>query len=221
MSVKAKICGLNDAAAVDAAVRHGAALIGFVFYPPSPRSVTPDEAASLAAPIGDAVRKVGLFVNPDDAEISAVLEKLPLDYIQLHGSESPERVREIRTRFNIPVLKAIKIDSRESLADIPRYEAVADMLLFDAKEPKNRADALPGGNGLAFDWQLLSGVRISIPWMLAGGLDAGNIAEAVRISGARYVDTSSGVEFEPGRKNPAAIEAFLKAVAAIETDNDA
>ncbi|WP_334130083.1 phosphoribosylanthranilate isomerase [Sneathiella sp.] len=217
MTVRAKICGLNDPVAVAAAVRHGAAFVGFVFYPPSPRNVSPDEAAALAGGVTGGVQKVGLFVDPEDALIAAVLEKLSLDYIQLHGTESPERVREIKAKFGLPVLKAIKIDSLASLDEIARYENVADMLLFDAKEPKNKADALPGGNGLAFDWQLLAGIRIATPWMLAGGLDAGNVAEAVRISGTRIVDTSSGVEFAPGRKNPAAIEAFLKAVAAIET----
>lgn len=221
MSVQAKICGINDAEALATVVRNGAAFVGFVFYPPSPRSVSPAEAAALAAGVSGDVKKVGLFVDPEDAEIAEVLGALSLDVIQLHGAESPERVREIKARFNLPVLKALKIDSAASLDEIGRFENVADMLLFDAKEPKNRAGALPGGNGLAFDWQLLAGVKIATPWMLAGGLDAENIAEAVRISGARIVDTSSGVEFAPGRKNPAAIKAFLEAVAAIKTDEEA
>ncbi|MAL79292.1 MAG: phosphoribosylanthranilate isomerase [Sneathiella sp.] len=218
MAVLAKICGLNDAASLDAALRHGAAFVGFVFYPPSPRSIRPEQAAELAAGATGTAQKVGLFVDPDDTDIIEVLEKMTLDWIQLHGSESPERVKDIKTRFGLPVIKAVKIDSAASLKAIPSYDGIADMLLFDAKEPKNTENALPGGNGLAFDWELLAGIRISTPWMLAGGLNAGNIADAIRISKARIVDTSSGVEFEPGRKDPAAIEAFLKAVAKIETE---
>ncbi len=217
MTVDAKICGLNDAAAVDAAVQHGARFVGFVFYGPSPRNVSPQTAAELAARVPRHVRKVGLFVDPEDRLIQAVLNAVSLDMIQLHGSESPDRVREIKQKFRLPVMKAVKIDSAASLEEIARYDGVADMLLFDAKEPKTMKNALPGGNGLAFDWELLAGATVDSPWMLAGGLKSGNVAEAVRISGAKIVDTSSGVEFEPGRKNPAEIAAFLAAVAAIET----
>ena len=218
MAVDAKICGLNDAAAVDAAIKHGAAYVGFVFYPPSPRSLSPEAAAKLAAPVPTKIKKVGLFVEPEDSLIQAVLDAVSLDIIQLHGSESPERVREIKEMSGLPVMKAIKVDSAASLEEIPRYDGIADMLLFDAKEPKSMKNALPGGNGLAFDWELLAGAQVKSPWMLAGGLNAENIADAVRISGAKIVDTSSGVEFEPGHKDPAAIEAFLAAVAAIETE---
>lgn len=217
MTIDAKICGLNDAAAVDAAVQHGARFVGFVFYGPSPRNVSPQTAAELAARVPRHVRKVGLFVDPEDRLIQAVLNAVSLDMIQLHGSESPDRVREIKQKFRLPVMKAVKIDSAASLEEIARYDGVADMLLFDAKEPKTMKNALPGGNGLAFDWELLAGATVDSPWMLAGGLQSGNVAEAVRISGAKIVDTSSGVEFEPGRKNPAEIVAFLAAVAAIET----
>ena len=216
MTVSAKICGLNDTAAVDAAITHGAAYVGFVFYPPSPRNVTPEKAAELAGPVPATIEKVGLFVDPDDELIREVLAAVSLDWIQLHGSETPDRVRKIRENFNLPVIKAVKIDSLASLNDIARYDGVANMLLFDAKEPKSMENALPGGNGLAFDWKLLAGVSVSTPWMLAGGLNSENITDAVRMTGAKIVDTSSGVEFEPGRKNPAAIEAFLTAVAAIE-----
>ncbi|MBO0332782.1 phosphoribosylanthranilate isomerase [Sneathiella sp. CAU 1612] len=216
MTIQAKICGLSDVTAVEAAVLNGAAFVGFVFYGPSPRNITPDEAALLTAKVPSHVKKVGLFVDPDEKLIRDVLTTVSLDWIQLHGSESPERVREIRDTYSLPVIKAIKIDSAASLDEIARYDGVADMLLFDAKEPKSMKNALPGGNGLAFDWDLLANATISSPWMLAGGLTAENIAEAVRISGAKIVDTSSGVEFEPGRKNPAAIEAFMAAVAAID-----
>lgn len=197
---------------------NGAAFVGFVFYDPSPRNVYPSVAAELAAKVPAHVKKVGLFVDPDETLIHDILTTVSLDWIQLHGSETPERVQEIRDAYSLPVIKAIKVDSAASLEDVARYDGVADMLLFDAKEPKNKETALPGGNGLAFDWELLANAKISTPWMLAGGLDAENIAEAVRISGATIVDTSSGVEFEPGRKNPAAIEAFLAAVAAIDTE---
>ncbi|MZR29820.1 phosphoribosylanthranilate isomerase [Sneathiella litorea] len=216
MPVHAKICGLSDSAGVDAAILHGAAFVGFVFYPPSPRNVSPFVAATLAAKVPPHIKKVGLFVDPDEKLIRSVLTNVPLDWIQLHGSESPERVREIKETYSLPVIKAIKVDSASSLDEIARYDEIADMLLFDAKEPKSMENALPGGNGLAFDWELLAGANVSSPWMLAGGLNSTNIAEAVRISGATLVDTSSGVEFEPGRKNPAAIETFLAAVAAID-----
>ena len=218
MPVQAKICGLNDAAAVEAAVLNGAAFVGFVFYDPSPRNVYPSAAAELTAKVPAHVKKVGLFVDPDEKLIRKALTTVSLDWIQLHGTETPERVQEIKDTYSLPVIKAIKVDSAASLDEIARYDGVADMLLFDAKEPKSMKNALPGGNGLAFDWKLLAGAKVKSPWMLAGGLNAENIAEAVRISGAKIVDTSSGVEFEPGRKDPAAIEAFLAAVAAIETE---
>ena len=218
MPIQAKICGLNDAAAVEAAVLNGAAFVGFVFYSPSPRNVYPSAAAELAAKVPAHVKKVGLFVDPDEKLIRKVLTTVSLDWIQLHGAETPERVQEIKDSYSLPVMKAIKVDSAASLEEIARYDGVADMLLFDAKEPKSLKNALPGGNGLAFDWELLAGAKVKSPWMLAGGLNAENIAEAVRISGAKIVDTSSGVEFEPGRKDPAAIEAFLAAIATIETE---
>ncbi|WP_340148553.1 phosphoribosylanthranilate isomerase [uncultured Sneathiella sp.] len=217
MTVAAKICGLTDAAAVAAAVENGAAYVGFVFYGPSPRNISPEKAAALTASVPNSVQKVGLFVDPSDDLIRQVLAALPLDLIQLHGSEPPERVRDIKKTFGLPVMKAIKIDSAASIADASPYEGVADMLLFDAKEPKTMKNALPGGNGLTFDWTLLADAKIKSRWMLAGGLNAENIAEAVRISGAHIVDTSSGVEIEPGRKDPAAIKTFLMATQAIET----
>ena len=216
MTVRAKICGLKDAAAVAAAVENGAAFVGFVFYGPSPRNVTPGEAAALAAAVPAPIEKVGLFVDPDDALIRSVLDAVLLDWIQLHGSETPERVAAIKQKFGRKVMKAIPIAEKADFNAVTAYEKVADMLLFDAKAPKTMADALPGGNGLIFDWRMMRGLEISVPWMLAGGLTAENVAEAVTISGAKIVDTSSGVEFEPGRKNPAAIAAFLAAVTAVK-----
>lgn len=214
MTVRAKICGLNDPAAVRAAVDGGAAFIGLVFYPPSPRAVTPVQAAELAALVPAGIGKVGLFVDAGDDEIDAVLAATPLDMLQLHGGETPERVVVLRKRTGLKVMKVIKVAGPSDLETAPDWHDAADWLLFDARPPKDMKNALPGGNALAFDWLLLKDREFPLPWMLAGGLDAGNVAEAVRLSGARYVDTSSGVEDSPGVKNPDKIRAFLKAVAA-------
>ncbi|USG61445.1 phosphoribosylanthranilate isomerase [Sneathiella marina] len=217
MSVQGKICGLSDQISVDTAVNNGARFIGLVFYPPSPRNIDPNLASQLVSKIPTNVDKVGLFVDPEDALIKTVLESVKLDWIQLHGSESPDRVRHIRQKFDTRILKAIKISDQSDFEAAKNYENVADMLLFDAKAPKHMANALPGGNGLVFDWRIMQGLEFSIPWMLAGGLTAENVAEAVKISGAKFVDTSSGVEIEPGRKDPAAITAFLTALAVIDS----
>lgn len=213
MTVRAKICGLNEVAAVRAAVEGGAAFVGFVFYPPSPRVVTPDRAAELAMHVPDAVGKVGLFVDAGDDEIDAVLTRTPLDMLQLHGSESLERAAEIRQRTGLKVMKAFKLAGPDDLEPVPGWYDVADWLMFDAKPPKDMKNALPGGNALAFDWLLLKDWEFPLPWMLAGGLNAGNVADAVRMSGTRYVDTSSGVEDRPGVKSPDRIREFLEAVA--------
>lgn len=216
MTVRAKICGLNDPISVRAAVDGGAAFIGLVFYPPSPRAVTPGQAAELAALAPAGIGKVGLFVDASDDEIDTVLTCTPLDMLQLHGSESPERVGELRKRTGLKVMKVIKIAGPADLEPAPLWYDVADWLMFDARPPKDMKNALPGGNALAFDWLLLKDWEFPLPWMLAGGLNAGNVAEAVRLSGARYVDTSSGVEDSPGVKNPDKIRQFLNAVAAVD-----
>jgi phosphoribosylanthranilate isomerase len=210
MAVQAKICGLSDEESVDAAVTGGAALVGFVFFPPSPRALSPARAAELAARVPVGIRKVGLFVDPDDDLLDDVLAVVPLDMIQLHGKETPDRVAKIRARYKLPVMKALAVAGPKDLAAAAAYAPVADMLLFDARPPKG-ADR-PGGNARSFDWTILQGADIGLPWMLAGGLDASNVAEAVRISGATAVDVSSGVETAPGRKDPAAIKAFLDVV---------
>lgn len=212
MTVEAKICGINAAEAMRAAVDGGAAYVGLVFYPPSPRYVTPTEAAALArlAPAG--VVKVGLFVDIGDAVLAEVLSQVPLDVLQLHGAETPERVRDIEAATGLRVMKAIKIAAAEDVAAAEPYVGVADRLLFDAKAPPDLQGALPGGNALKFDWQLLGGRTWPCPWMLSGGLDAGNVAEAVAISGAPAVDVSSGVEQRPGFKSTERIAAFLAAV---------
>ena len=214
MSVAAKICGLSAEGAVSAAVAGGAAYLGFVFYPPSPRAVTPREAARLCAAVPPGVARVGLFVDADDAVIDATLALAPLDILQFHGSESPERVGEVRLRFGLPVMKAVAIAGPKDVCGAARYEDVADLLLFDAKPPR-RPDALPGGNGLGFDWRLIADLSWRRPWMLSGGLTAELLPEAVRISGATAVDVSSGVESRPGVKDPKKIRAFLAAARAL------
>ena len=214
MPIAVKICGLSTAAAVEAAVAGGARWVGFNFYPPSPRAVTPQQAAALCALVPPQVRRVGLFVDADDAAIDAALAAAPLELLQFHGRESAERVAEVRVRFGREVIKAVPLAGPEDIAAAGRYEDVADLLLFDAKPPL-RADALPGGNGLAFDWSLLVGTQWRRPWMLSGGLNAALLPEAVRISGSAAVDVSSGVETRPGMKNIAKIREFLAVAGAL------
>ena len=213
MSTQAKICGINTPEAMTAAVKHGAAHVGLVFFPKSPRYVTPEEAAMLAARVPAQVNVVGLFVNPDDALLDRVLEAVPLDIIQLHGSESPERCAAIKSRTGRQVMKVISVCEETDIARAADYEKICDWLMFDAKAPEG-ADR-PGGNAIAFDWQLLTGKSWQKPWMLAGGLTADNVASAIRLTGATHVDTSSGVEDSPGVKNPHKIGEFLRAVAAV------
>jgi len=215
MTVEAKICGLNDKASVAAAVDGGARHVGLVFYKPSPRYVTADQAAALARDVPASVTKVGLFVDEPDETFADVLESVPLDMLQLHGGESPDRVRDLKRRFGLPVMKAIKIAGESDLDEADRFADCADFILFDAKPPADMTGALPGGNALAFDWALLAGREWPFPWMLSGGLDVDNVGEAVRISRAAAVDVSSGVERKPGVKDPDKIRAFLQAVASL------
>ncbi len=210
MPIEAKICGITTAEAMDAATGGGARLVGLVFYPPSPRCLGLAEAATLAARVPAGIARVGVFVDPGDELLNATLERVPLELIQLHGAETPRRVAEIRSRFERPVMKAIKIAAAEDPAAAEPYLGVADRLLFDAKPPRHMTEALPGGNALSFDWRLLAGRVWSRPWMLSGGLDADHLAEAVEISGARAVDVSSGVEDRPGVKNPDKIARLLE-----------
>jgi phosphoribosylanthranilate isomerase len=212
MSVQAKICGLSTGDALHAAIRGGARFVGFVFYPASRRNVTPELAAALASLVPESVTRVGLFVDPTDALLAAVLERAPIDLLQLHGSENPRRVAEIKARFGKPAMKAIPIAAPEDPDAAVPYLDVADWLLFDAKPPRGDPKALPGGNGLAFDWQLLGGRSWNKPWMLSGGLTAKNVAEAVSTTHARAVDISSGVEIRPGIKDLGKIGEFLERV---------
>ena len=207
MAVDVKICGLTTAAAVAAAVRGGAAYVGFNFFPPSPRSLEPDMAGALAAEVPGAISKVGIFVDPDDGLLGRVLDVVPLDMVQLHGSESPDRLADIKSRFAVQVMKAIKVGTATDLAQAAAFEPVADGLMFDARPPATATR--PGGNAVSFEWSILAGKTWSKPWFLAGGIDAGNLEEAVALSGAGLVDVSSGVERTPGVKDPVKIQAFL------------
>lgn len=214
MTVLTKICGLSEPESLRAAVTGGARYVGFVFYPPSPRSVAPPLAADLARLVPTGIRSVGLFVDPDDELLEHVISQVPLDLIQLHGKEDPRRIVEIKARYRMPVMKAVKIGGPDDLIAAEAFAEVADRLLFDAKPPA-KVTALPGGNGIAFDWTLLAGRSWSKPWMLSGGLTPENVAEAVRVTGAVEVDVSSGVEDRPGHKDPALIRAFLDATAGL------
>jgi phosphoribosylanthranilate isomerase len=214
MPVEVKVCGLTDAAALAAAAEGGARYLGFVFYPPSPRALTPVKAAALAATAPARCAKVGVLVDPDDALLGEILAAVPLDYLQLHGAETPERVAQIKARTGCAVIKVLKIADAQDLVPIPRFEAVADMLLFDAKPPR-APGRLPGGNGLSFDWRLLQGLEVARPWLLSGGLSADNLATAVHLCAARAVDVSSGVERRPGHKDPAQIRRFLEVAAGL------
>lgn len=209
--IEAKICGIRDDAALEAAIEGGAAFVGFVFYPPSPRAVTPSVAATLSERAGGRVKRVGLIVNATDIEIATILAKTPLDYLQLHGGETPDRVAVIRARFDLPVIKALPISTAKDVAGAAAYQDIADILLFDAKPP-NHPNALPGGNAISFDWSLLADNPSPGRWMLSGGLTQQNVAAAIAQSCARAVDVSSGVERARGEKDPALIRAFLDAV---------
>lgn len=212
--VEAKICGLSTVEAVHSAAAAGARYVGFVFYEPSPRHVSPAQAAGLASGAA-AVEKVAVMVDPDDDLIADVTAQVGVDLLQLHGAEDPRRVAAIRRTFGVPVMKAIRVAAEEDLIKAREWEDAADLLLFDAKPPSAAKNALPGGNALRFDWDLLRDRSWACPWMLSGGLSADNVAEAASVSGARLVDVSSGVESSPGEKDTALITQFLAAVARI------
>ena len=203
--IRIKICGLTSAADAVAAAESGADYLGFNFFPPSPRSVPLDAAGAIMAPVPEAVTRVALVVDADDALIRGIAA-LPIDMIQLHGTETPERAAEIRRTTGLPVMKVIGIRTAEDLPGIDQYADVVDQLMVDAKPPKGAV--LPGGNGIQFDWTLIAGRDWTVPWMLAGGLTPENVAEAIRLTGARQVDVASGVEASPGVKDAAKVRAF-------------
>jgi phosphoribosylanthranilate isomerase len=208
-TTKAKICGLRTEAALEAALAGGADYVGLVFFPPSPRNITPEAAKPLAARARGRAKIVALLVDPDDALIEAVVAAVNPDLLQLHGDETPERVAEVRRRWGKPVMKAIKVATAEDASAAFAYADAVDLILFDARAPKD--STRPGGHGAAFDWSLLDGVKGRLPFMLSGGLTPDNVAEAIRITGAALVDVSSGVESRPGEKDPELIRRFLQA----------
>ena len=209
---QAKICGINSRDAVRESIDGGADFVGLVFYPRSPRAVTAIEAAQLVHGIPDYVSKVGLFVDLGDDMMTAILSQVSLDLLQLHGAETPARVQEIRQLTNIPVMKAIRVATESDITEANSYVDVADCILFDAKAPPDMKGALPGGNAVTFDWNLLAERNWPCPWMLSGGLHAGNVAAAIATSGTPSVDVSSGVESSPGIKDSARIREFLTTV---------
>lgn len=206
--MRAKICGLTTPEAIEAAAEGGAAYIGFVFFPKSPRNISLAEAEVLALAVPPGIVKVALTVNADDALIDEIAA-LPIDMFQLHGAETPARVAEVKARAGLPVMKAIGVAEAGDLDRITDYEDVADQILVDAKPPKG--GEVPGGNGLAFDWRLIEGRDWKGPWMLAGGLDPSNVAAAAQLTGAAQVDVSSGVESAPGVKDIEKIRDFMNA----------
>ncbi len=213
MPARVKICGLSEAEHVDAAVGAGAALTGYVFFPKSPRHVSISQAAALIARVPDGVAKVALTVDASVEELGAIIDGAGIDTLQLHGHETVEQVREIKETFGLPVIKALPISTAADVAAAQTYDGIADMLLFDAKPPKDATR--PGGNAVSFDWDLLRGTTWTSPWLLAGGLTPENVADAIRASGASLVDVSSGVEDAPGQKNADKIRAFIAAAAQV------
>jgi phosphoribosylanthranilate isomerase len=212
MAFLVKICGLSTPEALDAALDAGADMVGFVFFAPSPRNISLETARALSARVKDRAEKVALTVDADDLVLAQIIDALQPDVLQLHGHESPERVTAIKQRFGLPVMKALAIETPADLAAIANYTRVADRLLFDARPPRDATR--PGGLGTPFDWRLLENLDLPIPFMLSGGLHAGNVAEALRITRAGGVDVSSGVERAPGVKDPDKVRAFVRAARA-------
>ena len=206
--MRVKICGLRSRAEVAAAAAAGAAYVGLVFFPPSPRHVTLADARWVTEGVPEGLVRVALTVDPTDGALEAILGAVAIDMIQLNGRESPERVAEVRQLFGKPVMKAVGISTEADLPALERYAITADQILVDARAP--RGAALPGGNGVPFDWRLISGRRWKRPWMLAGGLTPDNVGEAIRLTGAVQVDVSSGVESRPGYKDSVRISAFVR-----------
>ena len=211
MSVQVKICGLKHADALTAAIAHGADYVGFVFFEPSPRNVDISVARDLAAMAKGRVKTVALMVDPDDALVERVVSAVEPDFVQLHGNETLERCGQVKERWGSGIIKAVKVETRSDVEAGLVYRDGVDLVLFDAKAPKGFKGALPGGNGLCFDWRLMEGLSDDMAFMLSGGLNADNVAAAVRLTRATAVDVSSGVECRPGVKDPEKIAAFLAA----------
>jgi phosphoribosylanthranilate isomerase len=214
MSLIVKICGLSTRETLDAALQAGADMVGFVFFPASPRHIGLNTAHDLGRQARGRALKAALTVDADDATLANMVEALQPDILQLHGKETVARLRDIRQTFGLPVMKAIAVETPVDLASLPGYAAVADRILFDARAPRDATR--PGGLGTAFDWRVLENLDLKLPFMVSGGLHAGNVAEAVRVSRAGGVDVSSGVERAPGVKDPEMIRAFIRAARATE-----
>ncbi len=214
MSLLVKICGLSTRETLDAALGAGADMVGFVFFPPSPRHLSLEVARDLGRQAAGRAAKVALTVDADDATLANIVETLRPDLLQLHGKETVARLRDIRTKFGLPVMKAIAVETAADLESLPGYAAVAERILFDAHPPRDATR--PGGLGAVFDWQLLRGLDPNLAFMLSGGLTADNVAEAVRVTRTGGVDVSSGVERSPGIKDPAMIDRFIRAARSIE-----
>ncbi len=215
MPLIVKICGLKTPEALDVALESGADMVGFVFFAPSPRNLPWEAARALGQRVKGRAGKVALTVDASDETLASIVDALKPEMLQLHGTEPPERVAELRKRFGLPVMKALPIAARNDLSPIPIYAKVADRLIFDARAPQDATR--PGGLGQPFDWTLLKGIDPEIPFMLSGGLDAGNVAEALRITRAPGVDVSSSVERAPGEKDPDKIRTFIRAARAAES----
>ena len=207
-----KICGMNSQTAIDTAIASGVDYLGFVFFPPSPRSLTPEIASSLVEKRSDDFKVVAVVVNPSDNLLEEISNHLAPDIIQLHGSETAEDITKIKQKFNTKIIKAIKISERKDFEEVSKFDKVADFLLFDAAAPVNTAHSLPGGNGISFNWNWLSNASLATPWFLSGGLNISNINEAIETTGATAVDVSSGVEDKAGIKNNQKIIEFMKTV---------
>jgi phosphoribosylanthranilate isomerase len=214
MSLIVKICGLSTRETLDVALDSGADMVGFVFFTPSPRHLALESARDLGQAVKQRAAKVALTVDADDATLAAIVEALQPDLLQLHGSETAARLRDIRQKFALPVMKALAVETSADLAALPGYAGVADRILFDARAPQEATR--PGGLGAVFDWRILENLDLAVPFMVSGGLHAGNVAEAVRVTRAGGVDVSSGVERSPGRKDPEMIRAFIRAARATE-----
>jgi len=214
MSLIVKICGLSTPETLDVALGAGADMVGFVFFPSSPRHVRFETARDLGKRVKGGAAKVALTVDADDATLANIVEALQPDILQLHGGESVARLRDIKQKFGLPVMKAIAVETPADLAPLPGYAAVADRILFDARAP--REATRPGGLGAVFDWHVLENLDLKLPFMVSGGLHAGNVAEAVRVTRAGGLDVSSGVEHTPGHKDPEMIRAFIHAARATE-----
>jgi phosphoribosylanthranilate isomerase len=214
MSLIVKVCGLSTRETLDVALDSGADMVGFVFFPPSPRHLSLEVARDLGQAVKRRAAKVALTVDADDATLAGIVEVLQPDLLQLHGHETPARLRDVKRKFALPVMKALPVETAADLAALPGYAEVADRILFDARAPKDATR--PGGLGAVFDWHVLENLDLKLPFMVSGGLHAGNVAEAFRVTRAGGVDVSSGVEGTPGRKDPDMIRAFIRAARATE-----